>query len=80
MLRRGMGLKCHKTCKTLNNVVKLGRNHKKVPVFPVSCSKELILRRFLKILRRPASPLLQLLEALCCDFDALQYLTSPNIM
>ena len=35
-----------------------------MPVFPVSCSKLQILRRFFQILRRRASACLQLLEAL----------------
>ena len=64
ILRRGMGLK---------NFVKLCPNHKIVPVFPVLRSKVQILRRFLTILRRRASPCLQLLEALL-------YFFSPHLL
>ena len=46
------------------NFVKLCRNHKKVPVFPVLRKKIQILRRCSKILRRGAYARLQLLEAL----------------
>ena len=61
-----MGLKCHKTCETLRNFVKLCRNHKKVPVFPVY-EKIQILRICSKILHRRASARQQLLEALQGD-------------
>ena len=66
-MRKGMGLKCLKTCKTLKNFVKICQNHKKkVPVFPILRSKVQILCRCSKILRRRASARLQLLEALHC--------------